>query len=302
MSLQTTLRWIGAYTTQFAAIIFLLMAANGVYSSFYANRESYRSEKTQTERERQKATEEMAARCNVLLDPSHTLRGCLARELEAYEKKANTDKDLEAQQDMAFWAQAVFWLTAIGAAISAFGIYFVWLSLRQTRQAISTDREVGHAQVRAYLSIETETPILNPASIPKHEFKIENTGQSPAYSVAYIAGFRLLDEQLTDLNGQLAVVAEGQEMPKISLGSSRSMTVEAVGTELISSGDLAKILDGEKHMYFFARVFYRDVFGQSHETSFCGKLKFEALSGPEINGFRPYRSSMEIDQKRSYSN
>lgn len=302
MSLQTTLRWIGAYTTQFAAIIFLLMAANGVYSSFYANRESYRSEKTQTERERQKATEEIAARCNVLLDPTHTLRGCLARELEAYEKKANTDKDLEAQQDMAFWAQAVFWLTAIGAAISAFGIYFVWLSLRQTRQAISTDREVGHAQVRAYLTIESETPIISPGKVPLHEFQIKNTGQSPAYSVAYIAGFLVLPKPLPPGRRHLGSIAGGQEMPNMALGSNASMTVEGVGPDLLSHQEYSDVVAGRQGLYFFARVFYKDVFQQEHETSLVGVLDFKQLDGPEVNGMKPYRVSMQIDQTRSYAN
>jgi len=302
MSPSTIFRWIAASVTQLISVVLLLSILVGVYTSYFANREAYRGEKARAENERRQAVDEIADRCNVILNPGETLRGCLSSELKAYEDKANTDKDLEAQQDMAFWAEALFWLTAVGAAISAFGIFFVWLSLRQTRQAISTDREVGHAQVRAYISTEVQTPIIQPRALPRHEFKIENTGQSPAYSVAYIAGFRLLSKPLTASNGHLGIIADGQEMPKISLGSNRSMTVEAIGTEEISSEDLAKVIAGESYLYFFARVFYEDVFKQSHETSFCGEMKFEPLPGPEVNGLKPYRSSMQIDQKRSYAN
>jgi hypothetical protein len=301
MSVRDIFRWLGAFTLQLTALVFIGSAGVGVYSAYHANREAYRNEKARAEDERSKATDEIAARCNVMFDPEQTLRACLAHELRAYEDKANTDKDLEAQQDMAFWAEALFWLTGLGLAISAFGLYFVWLSLRQTRQAITSDREVGHAQVRAYLTIDVKTPVVRPDALPKHEFNIRNTGQSPAYQVAYIAGFDMLPNPLPPTMGHIGGIAPEQDMPRLSVAASESTIGEAFGTRELTRDDFAKLMEGSAALYMFARVFYEDVFRQKHETSFCGRLNFELLPGHEAKDPRPWIVTMTVDQRRTYA-
>ena len=301
MSVYEIFRWVAAATTQFTAIVFICLAAVGVYSAHNVYREAYRAEKSRAESERQEATEEIASRCNIIFDVDQTLRACLARELEAYEHKANTDKDLEAQQDMAFWAEASFWLTGFATAISGFGLFFVWQSLRQTRQAISTDREVGHAQVRAYVSVDVQTPVVRPEAIPQHEFNIRNTGQSPAYKVAYIAGFDLLPDPMPPTTGHLGGIAPNQDMPQLSIAAGESSIGEAFGHRELTDEDFSKLVAGRHALYFFARVFYEDVFRQPHETSFCGRLNFEPAPGHEGVAVRPWLVTMVVDQKRTYS-
>ncbi|MDX3928704.1 MAG: hypothetical protein QHC90_23225 [Shinella sp.] len=302
MGFWDILRKIGAATTQALAVLLLLNVVVGTYSAYQQSREIYRQEKDRSDDERRKATQKIAARCNVILDVEETLRGCLARELEAYEKQANTNKDLQAQQDMAFWAQAVFWLTGLGTLISGFGLYFVWQSLRQTRQAILTDREVGHAQVRAYLSIDTQTPVVRPDTLPKHEFNIRNTGQSPAYQVAYIAGFDVLPNPMTPGMGHIGGIAPDQDMPRLSIAAGESTIGQAFGIRELTHDDFDKLIDGSASLYMFARVFYDDVFHRRHETSFCGRLNFEPVSGYVGPDPRPWLVTMTVDQNRTYSN
>ena len=85
---------------------------------------------------------------------------------------------------MAYWAQALFWLSAVGAIISVTGIYLLFVSLRHTRTAIADTREIGEAQVRAYLSVSAddgEFPIIGYKTLrPSAETKIRNYGASPA--------------------------------------------------------------------------------------------------------------------------
>ncbi|WP_421580086.1 hypothetical protein [Shinella sp. M31] len=295
-------RKVGAATTQAIVVLLVINVMLGTFSAYQQSLELYRNEKTRSEDERKKAAEEIAARCNVILDPTETFRGCVAREIEAYEKQANTDNDLKAQQDMAFWAQAVFWLTSLGTLISAVGLAFVWQSLKQTRQAILTDREVGHAQVRAYVAIDAQTPVVRPDVVPEHTFKIRNTGQSPAYSVAYISGFQILPHPLPSTTGHIGGLAPGQDMPRAALAAGEFIIGEAFGIRELTKEDFRDLQNGTKALYWFARVFYDDVFKQRHETSFCGRLHFEPAPGYEKNAEpRPWIVSMMVDQKRSYS-
>jgi hypothetical protein len=60
----------------------------------------------------------------------------------------------------------------------------IW-SLRQTRQAISNDREIGHSQVRAYLTVEECGAWLIEGDGIAVTVSIKNRGQSPARSVHF---------------------------------------------------------------------------------------------------------------------
>ncbi|RFB95288.1 hypothetical protein B5K11_10110 [Rhizobium leguminosarum bv. trifolii] len=301
MSLQLSLRWISAFTLQLIALIIVVNFGLSVYSAYEQNRRTYHDEKSKADAERKKATDEIAARCNVILLPGETLRSCIAREVNAYEEKANTDKDLEAQQDVAFWAQAQFWLTITGTAISILGLWFVWQSLRQTRQAISNDREVGHAQVRAYVMIDMPVPIVAPGVAPMVQFDIRNTGQSPAFRVAYIAGFAMMPNPLPHAVGHIGGVAAGQDVPQMAIASGEKRIGEAMGLPPLTPDDMQTLLDGRQALYLFARVFYVDVFGQKHETAFCGYLDFQLIPGHEDRDPRPRMVTLQVDNKRSFS-
>lgn len=301
MSLQTTFRWIGAFTLQAISLVIVMQLGLTTYSAYEQNRRAYQEEKARADGERKKAAKEISDRCNIILLSGETLSSCIAREVDAYEEKTNTNKDLEAQQDMAFWAQAQFWLTATGLAISVFGLIFVWQSLRQTRQAITNDREVGHAQVRAYVMIDMPVPVITPGNAPKVNFNIHNTGQSPAHRVAYIASFALLPMPLPPTMGHIGGAAPDQDTPQMSIASGEKMIGEALGLPPLTQDDMRNLLDGTQALYVFARVFYRDVFGQSHETSFCGYLGFELIPGNQNQDPEPWKVTLHVDNKRSFS-
>jgi len=113
---------------------------------------------------------------------------------------------------MAFWTGIQVWLTIGSIAISALGLLLVWMSLRQTRQAITNDREVGHAQVKAHISIDVETPIVRPDELLRHAFNIRNTGQSPVYKAKYAAGFNILPDPLPAGIGHLGGIQPDKDM------------------------------------------------------------------------------------------
>lgn len=92
-----------------------------------------------------------------------------------YPARSSTDADLLAQERVAYWTRVIAGLTALGIGILGWTLF-------ETRAVAGITREIGEAQVRAYLSCtggefcnDGYTLVIRP------EFK--NTGQSPAKSV-----------------------------------------------------------------------------------------------------------------------
>lgn len=136
-----------------------------------------------------RAADQIANRCRVPDVPPASVNDCLAAELDRYIGEDHSDQDLQAQAHMAFWAQALFWLTVVTAIISFGGLILLIVSLGQTRRAISDTREIGEAQVRAYLSINVRDVAIEVADdgdgsnlAVKIRIEVANSGNTPAYS------------------------------------------------------------------------------------------------------------------------
>lgn len=131
----------------------------------------------------QEAADEISRRCAVFFE-IEAIRDCLREQIRTYQAEDNSDEDLQAQKDMALWALWVAATGGVGLIVSFLGLLAVYLSLRQTRKAISIDREVGHAQARAYLDIaSTEVVRLKPEGETEIKIRIFNSGVTPARDV-----------------------------------------------------------------------------------------------------------------------
>jgi hypothetical protein len=122
----------------------------------------------------------------------------IARALEtANDKQPSQDeedrakRDLTAQEDMAFWASLMFGATVLGIFLSGAGVWLIYGTLIQTRNAataardaVTVTRDIGEAQVRAYLHVKSLTvSFLHGLERPGFAAIITNSGQSPAREV-----------------------------------------------------------------------------------------------------------------------
>jgi Domain of unknown function (DUF6471) len=117
------------------------------------------------------------------------------------EYRENTD--LNAQQDMALWAKAMFLATVGSVVLTLIGIVLIWRTLHHTSRAadytkdmvveaqattkaanesVLVTRQIGEAQVRAYLRCKSAKYRILKDSVGA-TLEIENVGQSPAQSV-----------------------------------------------------------------------------------------------------------------------
>ncbi len=183
------------------------------------------------------------------------------------------------QDTLAQWTMAVFSIAA--TAVSLWAVTLLRETLRATREAVrSADdavrvaRELGQAQIRAYISwagarLGEGRDSSNKLTFVKIAAQIKNTGQSPAFLSAMYSTILLLDD--------------GRD-PACSFNISEAICSEIIGSgsefdfvsHYIEIEDVVLINKGEKKCYLMGWVSYRTVFAGRTDpdnlTSFCYEL------------------------------
>jgi len=136
------------------------------------------------------------------------------------------ERDLNAQQKMAKYTRLIYKVTAWGLVIGFLTVIGLAITIFQTRKITRQDREMGEAQVRAYLSIEKLRCTIKRE--PRFEMKIsiscKNTGQSPASNVEAVLGIRpVLMPDTVSLYETKTVPFE--EIPAGATGKSRLLII-----------------------------------------------------------------------------
>jgi hypothetical protein len=249
----------------------------GVWSQYQTERDRYEAYQKRADDEAEKSADEIARNCTIIPLVNPALINCLRQQIQAYQKQDTTNKDLEAQQRMAYWAAVAALLSGLGLLVSVGGLILLFRSLRQTRQAISNDREIGEAQVRAYLAVESPEQHLGSIQAGKDfaiELKIKNTGQSPAYNMQYIAALMPLDYPLADDQGDLIEPDPASIQRGVMIGAGGDSRIDAELTRHIRPDEIKSITnEGALRLCAVVIVTYFDVFQRrQHKTKYCAYL------------------------------
>lgn len=184
-----------ALVLQFSALYIFAVAGLGIWSEYERLRDSYKYKKQWSTAEQRQSARDIARNCELYFRTREILSECIEQKIDEYQSKRDVDEDLLAQQDMAYWATWAVFCGVAALIVNVVSLFLLFSSLRQTRRAIVQDRQVGHAQVRAYISIdipEGNFDITNMDTLPFHLI-VKNTGQSPAYKLKYLSGMFVTD-------------------------------------------------------------------------------------------------------------
>lgn len=173
-----TLGWGGAVAIVMAALWALVVAWHlGASSSYY----SKQAQEAAVTLDRD-ANQDIADTC--LYRPDFV--ECAKKVLQDSQEAQTDQHDLAAQRSMALWAGAMFWATVASVGATSIGIVLVRRTLdvnraavEQAKQANGIAKDIGEAQVRAYLSIE-EPSIGFDGQRPAFRMRLRNAGNSPA--------------------------------------------------------------------------------------------------------------------------
>ncbi|TPE51506.1 hypothetical protein [Amaricoccus solimangrovi] len=270
----------------------LVVVGFGAWTAGFLSDHRVQTERTTRYAER---TDEYIGRTCVGMDRAALLQ-CATEAIESSREDQRAEYNLNAQESMARWTFWLLGLSVITTGVAGGGIYYVHATLTETRAAVraaeaanEVSRDVGQAQIRAYLSLTPGLPSgVKIDDFPSVQIFVENTGQSPAYSVLCASAI-VPRNWYFDGNENFLVMTSFDKAPFQTpealgtIGANGRSPTEAKCILLLDRSLYDKCFDrGDDAMFLAAIVTYVDVFGASHETRFCARMDDPVRGGGAI--------------------
>jgi len=195
--------------------------------------------------------------------------GRIARTLEAEKTEADStkeqeraDRNLKAQENMAFWAELMFGVGVFELCVTLLGVVLVFLTLRETRR-------IGEAQVRAYLHITQMTITFRvPDGHPSIKVTAQNSGQSPAENVVWnpTITYAALERSMSGTVSGNWRKTDGIDMPAGAVLPLIGVSVPNMSLAAFATLDENKIAP-RVDVTVVVNFRYQDVFGRAIENS-----------------------------------
>ncbi len=241
------------WRTPTAFVVFGALALTAFWFAAWDTATVLTEQRVRNEQATQAYTEQTIQRiqneCGSDLD-TLAVRSCLSEIIQADNDNSRAERDLNAQEVMARFTRIMGWVGVLGIFVGCGSIYLIWQTLRETQSMANDTREIGEAQVRAYIAASKAWITYDgQSSCLTFSCSTVNYGQSPA-----IDGFALAKITLF-VNNRIINFRVIHEIGTIPVG-------EAVG---ISTNYLhCKVSAGDFHnavaCHVQLKVIARDVF------------------------------------------
>ncbi|MGC9369003.1 MAG: hypothetical protein ACP5DX_05610 [Paracoccaceae bacterium] len=195
---------------------------------------------------------------------------------------------VSTEDTLAQWIMA--FLSIVAVALSATAVWFVWKTLLATQKMADDTREIGEAQVRAYVRIiggyvrlEPGDPVMTDKSIrPIIKIAVKNYGQSPAQWFRWTAMVRYYPPLHHSFRGTLDLSPESWGID-IGAGEGKNLPEMNIGSSSMVADDMAVFDLDECFMDIVIKYAFKDVFDENIEDErvFIAYLK-PAKTGVDI--------------------
>jgi len=198
-----------------------------------------------------------------------------------------TRRLVAAEDTLAQWVMAFF---------TAFAVILLYLTLNATRATLKATREVGNAQVRAYMNVDkVRISDFTKGHTPSVSFGLLNSGQTPArdfeivYEIALVPTWPDMPEPFAKLEAAFAN-REPARFSKSAIMPGRA-EVSRTDERIVSAKDYSDFLQNRRTLVFIGMFRYWDVFGTKQTGSFhyfappgsSGEISFAMQRGPTHN-------------------
>lgn len=179
----------------FAVTVCVLISGMiGWYQGFQVGQESHQSRSADAYKNY--SSQEISERCALILDVTAQL-DCITDAIRNAREQQRAEQDLDAQQEMSYWAKWMLIVTVLMTVFTLFGVVFVWHTLVATQNMSRDTKDIGRKQVRAYLRCSKVTFKNEGQNATNDVFacwvKVENFGQSPALKFRISVIIEILD-------------------------------------------------------------------------------------------------------------
>jgi len=216
---------------------------------------------------------------------------CIAEKQKAQREEQRSQHDLQAQQDMAFWALGMFLSTVLGVGVTLAGVYYVRHTLIATREAVAAAnrtadeaKRIGEAQVRAYVTVrDVQMSLKQGRRHPTVSFEVGNSGNSPALEVTPSASVKFIilggNKEIGDFGGSAGVL-----LGTLAQGGERNYSIE-VRTLALSDEDINLLKNNRTLVEVRISLQYKDVFTAPirEQFNFRGRFRYPIPLGQKLN-------------------
>ena len=192
----------------------------------------------------------------------------ISSQAETAEDQQNTKDDLNAQQDMAFWALCMVGVSLGQLAATIVGIALVYKTLQSTRDAVGEAKQATKAanaavkvtedsaerQLRAYVIPETVTIDALEVERPVITTIVKNSGQTPAYEVLCIATCKIM------VNGREDFQYSGEQIGPMIVAAQGTFTATNVLKQSVINDHKDALVQGTEKAYLYGLLSYIDCF------------------------------------------
>lgn len=181
-------------------------------------------------------------------------------------------RDLAAQESMSVWAFWLLLVSAVGTVAAILGTFLLVWTLHETRQA-------SRRELRAYLSFgELSLSVFKSNQIEggartELTTSVQNGGATPAYDCLHMGNVVVFTEEQA-----AGYFSSSNEAPRVgkpvpyTVHNGREVPASIYASEDLTPDEIESIRSGEKDLYAFGEVIYRDTFGYERNTRFCFML------------------------------
>jgi hypothetical protein len=156
--------------------------------------------------------------------------------------------------DKATVIAAIIAAICTGAAASFTG-YQAWIA-----------KDTAKRQLRAYISVpEAYVKYARNGARPDGWIAISNAGQTPAYQVQLDSETRILDYPL--ITSFTFLTNHHYEIG--NLGPQSKLSPSQIGDEDLPADEFAELKNGQRRIFLYGTITYKDVFKKQHYTNYC---------------------------------
>lgn len=121
---------------------------------------------------------------------------------DPYEKERNEReiRDLQAQENSAYWAGAMFYATCVAVILSIVGIFLIYITFRAQRNGNDIAKDTAALQLRPYVMLTDDK--LGDGKLEVGEifyFAIRNFGQTPARNLQLRRSWNIVNRPIGDI-------------------------------------------------------------------------------------------------------
>lgn len=261
----------------FAVVVCLLIVGLiGWYEGFQKGQESHQGYSAQSYQDQ--ADRQIAETCSSFTGTA--MGECVAEAIRSAREQQRAEEDLDAQQQMAEWAKWMLIATVVMAAVTLFGVVFVWQTLVATQDMARDARKIGEAQSRAYVDVASLTLILSKGDPQRHEIHVvvRNTGLTPCLKYGLRAKLAFFENSGS---APFNVQATGMHV----YASIAPQSIDEVCYFPFIDPSIGAVMGNVEEGYSFVvdgTVTYRTLYGEKYETdfSFLAKSNGRDVSNP----------------------